>query len=275
MLRLAFATGDRPPPGAGREVNAWRDRDGEVFARLFVDGRRHRIEWPRLGVFEFEAGSETVTLWTDPGASVEVSRDVFARAILPAALQALGQQALHASAVVVDGSALLLVGRSGSGKSTTAYALSRAGFPQIADDSVVFSTAGDRLRTIPLSFQPRLRAPSRQHFPRPVTPLTAPAAGIRLGWIAELQQQPQTPHREPLATLLPPAEAFSVVLAHAHSFDPGDREETLRLTQDYLRLANEVPVWRVTYAPGLDRLADLERALLQIAGGGAVASAMQ
>ena len=284
MLRLAFASGERPPAGgAGREVNAWRDRDGEVFARLIVDGPRRRIVWPGLGIFEFEHGAQTVTVWPEPGTSPEVSRDVFARAILPAALQALGWQALHASGVAIDGSALLLVGRSESGKSTVAYALARAGFPQIADDSIVFSTADARLTVVPLPFAPRLRQPSRQHFLEPAT-TRSPDFDLRtsnfqtgprvaLGCIVELQQL--TARRPPSATQLRPAEAFSVVLSHAHCFDPADRDGNQRLTQDYLRLAHEVPVWRLTYAPGLDALGDVEAAVLRIAATSAVDEARQ
>ncbi|MBI1202391.1 MAG: hypothetical protein GC182_07760 [Rhodopseudomonas sp.] len=54
-----------------------------------------------------------------------------------------GQIVLHASAVRVNGKAVLFCGRSGSGKSTMAAALAKHGFPVVADDVGAISiTAG-------------------------------------------------------------------------------------------------------------------------------------
>jgi hypothetical protein len=85
----------------------------------------------------------TVT-YTDRGARVTVrwSADWLLDGI-PAVLQGPGVAAalhlrgvpiLHAGAIAVDGAAILLMGTSGSGKSTTAAAFVRAGFPLVTDD---------------------------------------------------------------------------------------------------------------------------------------------
>jgi hypothetical protein len=47
-----------------------------------------------------------------------------------------GRIPVHASAIVVDGRALVLAGRSGSGKSALAMAADQAGLPVLSDDSV-------------------------------------------------------------------------------------------------------------------------------------------
>jgi hypothetical protein len=49
-------------------------------------------------------------------------------------LQQRGRLALHASAVALDGAAVLFCGRSGAGKSTLAAALSQRGYAVVADD---------------------------------------------------------------------------------------------------------------------------------------------
>lgn len=49
---------------------------------------------------------------------------------------------LHGSAVAVDGAAAVFLGRSGAGKSTTAYACARAGLPVLSDDIVPIEFAG-------------------------------------------------------------------------------------------------------------------------------------
>ncbi|MFZ0846540.1 MAG: hypothetical protein WAM62_12175 [Pseudolabrys sp.] len=65
-----------------------------------------------------------------------------------------GQIVLHASAVAVDGKAILFCGRSGLGKSTLAAALSVRGYPLISDDicAIAFDSQG----------YPRVSADSRQ-----------------------------------------------------------------------------------------------------------------
>ena len=60
---------------------------------------------------------------------------------VPLLLAERGDLALHASAVAVPGGAVAFLGVSGSGKSTTAWALGEAGFPVLAEDgSVVTGT---------------------------------------------------------------------------------------------------------------------------------------
>lgn len=56
---------------------------------------------------------------------------------------------LHASAVAVDGRSLLLMGRSGAGKSTTALHLISLGATLVADDRTHLHRDGDTLHTAP------------------------------------------------------------------------------------------------------------------------------
>lgn len=55
---------------------------------------------------------------------------------------------VHASAVLVDGRAVLFLGDSGAGKSTTAERLEAEGLHRVADDAV-FVEVGDELRVFP------------------------------------------------------------------------------------------------------------------------------
>ena len=54
-----------------------------------------------------------------------------------------GRVPLHASAVMVNGTALVFAGASGAGKSTLALAASRAGLPLLSDDTVFVQTSPD------------------------------------------------------------------------------------------------------------------------------------
>lgn len=58
-------------------------------------------------------------------------------------LQQLGRLVLHASAIAVDGAAVLFCGRSGAGKSTLAAALSQRGHTVVADDVAAITIGED------------------------------------------------------------------------------------------------------------------------------------
>ncbi|MDB4947875.1 MAG: HPr kinase [Gemmatimonadetes bacterium] len=64
-------------------------------------------------------------------------------------LRARGLTCLHASAVQVGGGAVLLVGASGAGKSTTAAALARRGVPVLGDDVAALLPGPGGLRVQP------------------------------------------------------------------------------------------------------------------------------
>jgi hypothetical protein len=76
----------------------------------------------------------------------------------------LDRQPLHASAVVRDGTALLLAGPSGTGKSTLAYAAARGGL-QILSEDTVFVQLRPRLRVWGMSAFVNLPADAPRHFP--------------------------------------------------------------------------------------------------------------
>jgi len=73
--------------------------------------------------------------WTE-ASSLEDAATYLLGPVLGFALRLRGVLALHASAVLIDGRAVVLVGPSGAGKSTTAAAFARAGVPVLADDVV-------------------------------------------------------------------------------------------------------------------------------------------
>ena len=66
------------------------------------------------------------------------------------ALQSMGVYLIHAGAVSLDDQALLLVGDSGSGKSTTALALVSAGCRYIGDDGCLIRQRSGEVELLPL-----------------------------------------------------------------------------------------------------------------------------
>lgn len=74
---------------------------------------------------------------------------------IAAALHLRGVPLLHACVLNVDGGAILMMGAPGAGKSTTAAALVRAGFPLVSDDLAALSIADGEICVH--SGYPRLR----------------------------------------------------------------------------------------------------------------------
>lgn len=263
MLTRVEASGpldDNPASGReAREVNTWRDDQGRMLARACVSGVQRWIDWLGVGRFSFTPPSRTVTVHRVPCVSDAVLADTFHRQVQPIVLQALGFQALHASAAVVGETVVVFAGHAHSGKSTLAHAMGRAGHPQFADDAVVMNARPDEgddgaeVVAHAMAFAPRLRDPSRTHFgsfERLAPAERSFSAGTvrRIGAICLLTQSSSASAR-PVLRRLPAAEGLRLMLAHANGFDAVDLEERRRTLGDYLRIAQAVPVFDLTYRP--------------------------
>jgi hypothetical protein len=195
-----------------------------------------------------------VRVWPEPGIPRALVDDVFGRALQPVILQALGCQALHASAVASGPRVVALCGRSGSGKSTLAYALGQhPGFHQHADDAVAFDVTGREVVALAAPFRPRLRPASRAYLVTRDAADTRVSSRGRLDAIVLLEQAAAWRGNARLTRLAQPA-AFTAVLAHAHCFDLSSPSEVARLSRDYLQLVAAVPVYELTYRPDLRHL---------------------
>lgn len=75
--------------------------------------------------------------------------------IIGTALRLQGKICLHSSVIKVDDCAIAIIGAKGAGKSTTAAALAKQGYPILADDIAVLTDCGDSFLVQP--GYPRLR----------------------------------------------------------------------------------------------------------------------
>jgi hypothetical protein len=254
MLALSILEG--VAPATGRQVNEWTDACGKVFARAFSADDHYRIDWPGVGAFAFRPGSHDVRVWPEPDASYEEISGTFDRLLQPIILQALGKQVLHAAASVGPSGTIAFCGNAGSGKSTLGFAMRQAGYRQLADDALVLQLEQDRVSVCPLPFAPRLREASRLHFgyadQNPAPHVDVRPADLVVSAIFLLRQDDQV--GRPRLALLPQAQAFSALLAHAYCYDAQDRSHTRRLADSYLAMVSLVPVFALQYRPGLQQL---------------------
>lgn len=248
----------RPAPSeSDAGVTVWRDNDGAVAGLGSSNGSEKWIHLPGVGAFRFEAGSSEVVGFPLASADGALMLDAFNRSVLPLALQALGQEVLHASAVVMSDRVVALCAVSGTGKSTLACGLARRGYPLWADDAVRFDASSVPIRAAPLPYSLRLRPASAAYFAaggdggtEGLPPATAAQAD--LGAILVLERS--EPGTEPALSRLTGSEAFTAALTHAYAFDAEDKERSARMVESYLELVDRVPVLRLTFPPGLEGL---------------------
>ncbi|MEZ5319319.1 MAG: hypothetical protein R2752_18095 [Vicinamibacterales bacterium] len=263
-LRFAPARAESGPP-AGRLVNTWRDDAGRVLAQAFRGPDRDWIDWPQLGRFAFHASSRVIEVTPRPGVPRAIIEDTFHTSLQPIILQVMGRQAMHASAALGATGVLAFCGRAGTGKSTLAFAIARAGHRQVADDAIVLSHDPERVLVHPLPFAPQLRAESLAFFGEDA-PLGEPArrAAVgtpNLGAVFALSPDASA-GAHPRLRQLSAVEAFPVLLAHAHCFDVDDKAHTQAMVETYLEIAARVPVFDLAFAPRWDGLPALVATVL-------------
>jgi hypothetical protein len=203
-------------------------------------------------------------------------RDVVVRRILPRVAQWHGRLALHASAVAIDGAAVLVTGASGAGKSTLAGALCRfASGDLICDDIALVESTSGRPEVWPIGRGLALwpdslsaLAPSledcalvtghdqkRTVVTTPVVRPTRVAAVIMLAGASDVA----APHLD-LAPL-PSAGAARALGAHIVSFNPSDPTFMQRSWSQVGQLVSNVPVSVLRHDRRHDRLEEMATAL--------------
>lgn len=134
--------GDEEPPS----LRVWKLSGGACFRLLYDDGTEFFVD---------RGGSEVWATWPD-SSTLEDTATYLLGPILGFVLRLRGITCLHASAVAVGDRAIALLGPEGAGKSTTAAAFSRMGYPVLADDIVALSERGETVRVQPAYPQLRL-----------------------------------------------------------------------------------------------------------------------
>jgi hypothetical protein len=253
---LIEVTRSGPPWDSGpwRRVGEWADDDGHVVAVGSATAGRRRMELVGFGTFEWGTGDEPVTVQLVDGRSGDDIDDAFSRSVLPFVLHTRGTQVVHASAVLGPHGLIVICARSGTGKSTLAYALSRRpGMELWADDAVALDVSSTEVAALALPFSLRLRPESARYFEREAQPIIAgsvPDARAKVATVIVLERSAE-PDSEVAVHRLTDVHAFTSVLEHAYCFSlEGDyKRET---SEAYLSLVTQVPVYSVRFPGRMD-----------------------
>ena len=197
--------------------------------------------------------------------------------LLTMVLRAKGYFALHAAAVNVGDSAVLFPGLTGGGKSTTCFALLRAGFGYLSDEMPLVKREGSRLVALSLSDKISLRMESLDFFPE-LAPLReqgpdangkvtfAPGRFHSGCWtpraLPELIVFP-TLSGESASRAFPSSKASTLARLIPHSLsllDPGAVEDQFRLLGD---LVEHCSCWELAVGRDLEAMPAVVRELLE------------
>lgn len=221
--------------GVPEDAQVWRDWSGMIRACGYTRDGQHWIRLRDVAAFRFAPEGNRVAAFVPDSMAAEEVGEAFKDHLLPFALQALGRELLHASAVDTPSGALAFCGSSGAGKSTLASGLAGRGHTRLADDALIFERRDDGIVAIPMSGVPAV-----------------PLAGV---FVLERTEDPAAPHLEIEA--LPHRSAFPLLLYHAHCFSFADDQRTGLMIDRYFELAVRVPTFRLRYRPDLERLPDV------------------
>jgi hypothetical protein len=119
---------------------------GSFFQFLYGDGTRFVID---------RSGSEIWAAWPTALTLADAATYLLGP-VLGFVLRLRGRVCLHASAVAFDGAVVAFLGPAGAGKSTTAAAFARRGFPVLCDDVVALAEGPDHFNVSPAYPQLRL-----------------------------------------------------------------------------------------------------------------------
>jgi hypothetical protein len=279
IVRIEFAGPLEPQPETrpfwsnGFEMLWHLDRDSWLLAyhAAGIEGYRWTVR--------YDGGTRVTVRWD----SDELLADI------PAVLQGPGIAAslhlrdiplLHACAIDVGGSAILLMGVPGAGKSTAAAALVRAGFPLVSDDLAALSLRGDdvlvqpgypRLRLFADSAQAAGFAPSQlsRAFVSPLLgdkqfvdvsggSFTAEPLPLRAMYIL----QPRRPDGgDPVVTRIDRGAAWPLLAQNIYALRFLDPERRFRAVRDTVAIAARVPLCSVQAGDDLTALPRLVEVL--------------
>jgi hypothetical protein len=252
------------------DVNVWSSPEGALCAFSHSQGERHWLHWPGVARFSFSAGSDAVTAVPYVPARYDLIKTTFHHSVLPLVLQALGREGLHSSSVLTTKGVVGFCGKAHTGKSTTAYAMSKRGFPLWSDDALVWEEDRGGFRAVALPFEPKLRPPALSFFghgsPAEVqgaqikaSDRTAPLAAVCV------LARTTAGSGEPLIAVkrLTGGRALATLLDHAHCFSPSNTARTRRMMMNYLSLLDRVPVFEVRFEPSFSRIFQLVEAIVE------------
>lgn len=278
---LTFCHALHPPVPEGRSFRVysspWRDKAGESVAHLDRFPEAEVFRFPATADFYLEPGQIRGHL-LGPGGRDQMELRLLGP-VLAYWLERLGLPALHASAVCLDaGGAVGFLAHPGAGKSSLAAMLVQAGARLLTDDVLPIEEVDGTFLARPGFPQMRLEpdtarlfrgrteglaaiSPDDSKLHVPADAFCAAAVPLAALYVVERRPGPleivPLPRRQAVIELV--RHSFSPYLVEAAGLQP-------RRLDLFSRLVRQVPIHRLLYPSGLERLPQVAEAVLRRSG---------
>lgn len=241
------------PHAAESTVVRLTDADGRVWAYGYSAGGRQCLDVPGTATFVAIGSSGEIVVAPAHDGTDTAIEEIVVRGVAAVFAHRSGLEVLHASAVEFATGVVGFCGAPRSGKSTFAYALARRGHKQWADDLLAVDADVRPAHAVPLPFAPRLRDPSASFFspaeaPDAVLHRAEPAAPLRLTAVFLLERLPDDKVQ---VERIAGAHTFTTTLGSSLFFEDAAGERRDLTIRHFLKLAGEVPLFRLTYSSDL------------------------
>jgi len=238
------------------------------------------LRWRDLFEFLVSADGRRIACRILAGGSVEAFHTYLLGQVLSFALVKQGLEPLHATTVVVQGSAVGFLGSSGDGKSSLAASFLAAGFALLTDDLLIARFTGSHYCAYP--GQPRIKLfpevaeavlggcpggpPMNSLTPKRILPLGAgqycpTPVPLRSLYLLH-HPRPGAPGEPVVVRRLSERRACLALLRHSFNTKLRHRDRMQHRFSSATELASRIPVKLLSYPRDLARLPDVRAAIL-------------
>jgi hypothetical protein len=120
-------------------LSPYTDERGVPLLTVRVVGSCFLLSYAEGATFLVNDSGSAIDAWWEPPLTDADAADYLLGSVLALVLRLRGTVPLHASAVVIDERAIVFAGAPGAGKSSTAAAFARLGYPVLSDDIVLMA----------------------------------------------------------------------------------------------------------------------------------------
>jgi len=257
-----------------------KQNDGTYWQSWSKSDHGYRLQFHDQAIFWLATDGRRIRCFLYPETPINTLTHLLLDQVLPYAISLRGQTVLHAGAVLIHEKAAVFLGTTGSGKSTLTASFCAAGFPLLADDSLLVQPDHDKVWVIGSYPSVRLWSDS--------VDAVAPAQPLkRVSHYNDKQRlipnaegiifHPDPVHiagfylldntGPPMDTvefeLVSPGTVFVALMRHTFRLDITDRVRAQQEFEALTQLAGRVPLYRLRYPREYDFLPQVRQAIIE------------
>lgn len=130
-------------------LHHWRLPDGKITISCARVNGDFYLRFPDLADFKIGGGCTDILCCPSSGVSDEMIKHLLLDQVIPRLASHTGEIVLHASAIVMDGQAIVFLGDTGWGKSTIAASFNMNGYQLLNDDCLLLRQKNNAIIGIP------------------------------------------------------------------------------------------------------------------------------